>query len=112
MQEKNLKPAECIGEQAPTFQDNYGHPVGLVGAGAYGEVKLCARLRNEKDSPPFETYHDSKYIYYAVKELKPKPDSDLEKFCTKITSEFIIGHSLSHYHKNGKKPAPNILNVF
>lgn len=112
LQEKNLKPAECIGEQAPTFQDNYGHPVGLVGAGAYGEVKLCARLRNEKDSPPFETYHDSKYIYYAVKELKPKPDSDLEKFCTKITSEFIIGHSLSHYHKNGKKPAPNILNVF
>lgn len=112
LEEKNLKPAECISEQAPTFQENYGHPVGLVGTGAYGEVKLCARLRNEKDSPPFETYHDSKYIYYAVKELKPKVDSDLEKFCTKITSEFIIGHSLSHYHKNGKKPAPNILNVF
>ncbi|CAI4034606.1 hypothetical protein SMKI_11G0520 [Saccharomyces mikatae IFO 1815] len=112
LQEKNLKPEESISEQAPTFQEKYGHPVGVVGAGAYGEVKLCARSRTDKDSPSFDTYHDKKYIYYAVKEVKPKQDSDLEKFCTKITSEFIIGHSLSHYHKNGKKPAPNILKIF
>ncbi|CAI4044467.1 putative serine/threonine protein kinase KKQ8 SKDI_11G0520 [Saccharomyces kudriavzevii IFO 1802] len=112
LQEKNLKPEKCTSGEASTFQEKYGHPVGLVGAGAYGEVKLCARSRTAKDFPTFETYHDDKYIYYAVKELKPKVGSDPEKFCTKITSEFIIGHSLSHYHKNGKKPAPNILNVF
>ncbi|KOG98166.1 putative serine/threonine protein kinase KKQ8 [Saccharomyces eubayanus] len=112
LHEKNLKPAACAREEAPTFQESYGHPVGTVGAGAYGEVKVCARSRTDSDIPPFQTYHDDKFIYYAVKELKPKTNNDLERFCTKITSEFIIGHSLSHYHKNGQKPAPNILSVF
>ncbi|CAG62685.1 uncharacterized protein GVI51_M08305 [Nakaseomyces glabratus] len=100
-------------ENQPAFADLYGKCVAVVGHGAYGVVKVCARTRDEKDDlPATKTYMDSKKIYFAVKELKPRPSDPIEKFSTRITSEFIIGHSLSHYYdKNGEQSAPNILSI-
>ncbi|EJS43217.1 hal5p [Saccharomyces arboricola H-6] len=76
----------------------YGLSIGVVGAGAYGVVKICARCKTAKDVLPYSTYSNGKKLFFAVKELKPKPGDQIDKFCTRLTSEFIIGHSLSHPH--------------
>lgn len=76
----------------------YGKSIGVVGAGAYGVVKICARCKTAKDVLPYSTYSNGKKLFFAVKELKPKPGDQIDKFCTRLTSEFIIGHSLSHPH--------------
>ncbi|KAL3236564.1 putative serine/threonine protein kinase KKQ8 [Nakaseomyces bracarensis] len=100
-------------ERSSTFTDTYGRCVSVVGHGAYGVVKVCARPRTEEDAYiPVKTYMDEKRIYFAVKELKPRRTDPIEKFSTRITSEFIIGHSLSHYYeRTGEQSAPNILNI-
>lgn len=94
-----------------TFHEQYGKAIGVIGHGAYGVVKICARSKTAKDVAPFPTYSNGKRLFFAVKELRPKATDQIEKFSTRITSEFIIGHSLSHCHKRGDKLAPNILKV-
>lgn len=99
-------------EDPPTkFHDQYGKPIGVIGHGAYGVVKICSRPLNASDVEPLPTYSNGKRLFFAVKELRPKPNDQIEKFSTRITSEFIIGHSLSRCHKKGDKVAPNILKV-
>ncbi|QLL31483.1 hypothetical protein HG536_0B03460 [Torulaspora globosa] len=94
-----------------TFHEQYGKPIGVIGHGAYGVVKICARPVTAKDVSPLPTYTNGKRLFFAVKELRPKATDQIEKFSTRITSEFIIGHSLSRCHKRGDKLAPNILKV-
>lgn len=99
-------------EDPPTkFHDQYGKPIGVIGHGAYGVVKICSRPLTANDAEPYPTYSNGKRLFFAVKELRPKPNYQVEKFSTRITSEFIIGHSLSRCHKKGDAPAPNILKV-
>lgn len=99
-------------DDPPTkFQDQYGKPIGVIGHGAYGVVKICSRPLTANDVEPYPTYSNGKRLYFAVKELRPKPSDQVEKFSTRITSEFIIGHSLSRCHKKGDVVAPNILKV-
>lgn len=99
-------------KDAPTtFHEQYGKSIGVIGHGAYGVVKICARPITAKDVPPLPTYTNGKRLFFAVKELRPKATDQIEKFSTRITSEFIIGHSLSRCHKRGDKLAPNILKV-
>lgn len=99
--------------KSSNFIETYGRCVAVVGHGAYGVVKVCGRPRTEEDNHiPLKTYMDDKRVYFAVKELKPRRTDAIEKFSTRITSEFIIGHSLSHYYEpNGEQSAPNILNI-
>lgn len=97
-------------KDCPTkFYEQYGTPIGVIGHGAYGVVKICSRPKNSKDIPPLPTYSNGKRLFFAVKELRPKANDQMDKFSTRITSEFIIGHSLSH--KKGDNVAPNILRV-
>ncbi|QLG71423.1 hypothetical protein HG535_0B04650 [Zygotorulaspora mrakii] len=96
----------------PKFYEQYGKPVGLIGHGAYGVVKVCSRPKTPKDIAPFATYSSGKKLFFAVKELRPKANDQIDRFSTRITSEFIIGHSLSHCHKKGTKVSPNILTIF
>ncbi|QLQ78997.1 hypothetical protein HG537_0B03440 [Torulaspora globosa] len=104
-EEKNKKDGPA------TFHELYGKPIGVIGHGAYGIVKICARPVTTKDVSPLPTYTNGKRLFFAVKELRPKATDQIEKFSTRITSEFIIGHSLSRCHKRGDKLAPNILRV-
>ncbi|AQZ18780.1 HAL5 (YJL165C) and KKQ8 (YKL168C) [Zygosaccharomyces parabailii] len=97
-------------ENGSTFFETYGKPVGIVGHGAYGTVKVCAKLKTSKDVQPLPTFCNGNKLYFGVKELRPKPTDQIEKFSTRITSEFIIGHSLSRYQKRSKC-APNILKI-
>lgn len=96
----------------PKFCEQYGKPIGVIGHGAYGVVKVCSRAKTAKDVPPLPTYSKNQKLFFAVKELRPKPNDQIEKFSTRITSEFIIGHSLSHCSKKGGKVSPNILGIF
>lgn len=99
-------------KDCPTkFYEQYGTPIGVIGHGAYGVVKICSRPKTSKDIPPLPTYSNGKRLFFAVKELRPKANDQMDKFSTRITSEFIIGHSLSRCHKKGDKVAPNILRV-
>lgn len=38
----------------------YGKSIGVVGAGAYGVVKICARCKTAKDVLPYSTYSNGK----------------------------------------------------
>ncbi|CAI4061352.1 hypothetical protein N7582_001872 [Saccharomyces uvarum] len=95
--ENKPRPANIDTSHRPCSQ-KYGKSIGVVGAGAYGVVKICARCKTSKDTLPYSTYSSGKKLFFAVKELKPKPGDPIDKFCTRLTSEFIIGHSLSHPH--------------
>lgn len=98
---------------SPTCSEKYGKAVGVIGHGAYGIVKVCARPKTKDDIQPLPTYTNGQRLFFAVKELKPKTNADLEKFCTRVTSEFIIGHSLSQIRKgkDGIGGSSNILKV-
>ena len=95
----------------PIFCNLYGKSIGTIGQGAYGVVSVCSRPLSLRDSPPFPTFVKESKMYFAVKELKPRPSDQVEKFSTKITSEFIIGHSLSQKNKSTGRAPPNILKV-
>ncbi|CCD23056.1 protein kinase HAL5 NDAI_0B00220 [Naumovozyma dairenensis CBS 421] len=99
-------------DQLPSFAEQYGKSIGTIGHGAYGIVKVCGRPINPNfDKSPFQTFCNGQKLFFAVKELKPKQNDPIEKFSTRITSEFIIGHSLSRCHKKGDRVSPNILKV-
>ncbi|CCH63097.1 hypothetical protein TBLA_0J00990 [Henningerozyma blattae CBS 6284] len=92
-----------------TFSELYGKPIAKLGHGAYGVVKLCAKQKPQR-SINYPTYSSNSKYFFAVKELKPRPNEPLEKFSTRITSEFIIGLSLNR--SNDKhKPPKNILHI-
>ncbi|CCK69354.1 protein kinase HAL5 KNAG_0C02430 [Huiozyma naganishii CBS 8797] len=93
------------------FADQYGKIIGTIGHGAYGIVSVCARPIRHSDIPPLPTYSKNGKLFFGVKQLKPRVNESVEKFSTKITSEFIIGHSLSRPHKKGDKISPNILKI-
>lgn len=93
------------------FLDKYGKHLGIVGHGSYGIVSVSTRLVNSKDIGRLPTYCKDNKLYFGVKQLKPRNNESAEKFSTKITSEFIIGHSLSRPHKKGDKVSPNILKI-
>lgn len=95
--------------------EKYGKSIGIIGQGAYGVVKLCYKEfdRDDPNSNDNTYFHDNK-LFYAVKELKPRPDEPPKKFSTRLTSEFVIGLSLSGGNKSRRcstKSHPNILNV-
>lgn len=96
-----------------TLFQKYGKPVDIIGQGAYGVVKVCcidiSSLEDERSLD--ETYSNGQKLFYAVKELKPKNDEAREKFGTRLTSEFIIGHSLSQRGNSTQKAHPNILKM-
>ncbi|CCF58776.1 hypothetical protein KAFR_0F01790 [Kazachstania africana CBS 2517] len=106
--------------EIPAFSDLYGKSIGHIGHGAYGVVSVCARPIKYTDIPPLQAFTKEGKIFFAVKELKPRSTDQVEKFSSKITSEFIIGHSLSTSHtslnNNGTmvktSPPPNILKIF
>ncbi|CCH60378.1 hypothetical protein TBLA_0C05800 [Henningerozyma blattae CBS 6284] len=98
-----------------TFSHIYGKPIAVIGEGSYGVLKLCSRPATEKDDygSYSRTYNDGKNVYFAIKEFaRPKLYSS-KKFSTKITSEFIIGHSLNEFSQRSKKTSfyPNIFNL-
>ena len=93
------------------FVEEYGKMIGTIGHGAYGVVSVCSRPMKDTDVHPLPTFSKDNKLYFAVKHLKPRPNESVEKFSTKITSEFIIGHSLSRPHKKGDKISPNISKV-
>ncbi|SCU99620.1 LAME_0G04324g1_1 [Lachancea meyersii CBS 8951] len=96
-----------------TLFQKYGKPVGVIGHGAYGVVKVCcidtANITDERSLD--ETYVKGTKMYYAVKKLKPRTDEAKEKFGTRLTSEFIIGHALSQRGSEDHKSHPNILKM-
>ncbi|CCE61359.1 hypothetical protein TPHA_0A02770 [Tetrapisispora phaffii CBS 4417] len=97
-----------------TFEQKFGKSVGVVlGHGSYGTVRLFSKDRIESDPASFQSYCDNKKIFFAVKELKPRSNEHKDKFTTRITSEFIIGHSLSHSkNRNGiVRCHPNIVKI-
>lgn len=103
--------SETCKEVKESFSEKYGKPIGIIGHGSYGVVKVCRRPKTLKDSTkPPKTYSDNDNVYFAVKKLKPKSSDRIDKFCTRITSEFIIGYSLSHHAKD-KTTHPNILRI-
>lgn len=93
------------------FLNKYGKHLGIVGHGSYGIVSVSTRLVKSTDIGPLPTYCKDNKLYFGVKQLKPRNNESAEKFSTKITSEFIIGHSLSRPHKKGDKVSPNILKI-
>lgn len=98
------------------FCEKYGNSIGVLGQGAYGVVKLCYKPATSTELvTKAKTYLQDGKFFYAVKELKARPDESTEKFNTRLTSEFVIGLSLSGGNKS-KPPQsrghPNILNVF
>lgn len=99
------------GPKSPAvFSDLYGKSIGTIGQGAYGVVSVCSKpLINE--TPPYLSFTKDNKIFFAAKELKPRASDQIEKFSTKITSEFIIGHSLSRKNKHSGRAPPNILKV-
>ncbi|CDO91834.1 unnamed protein product [Kluyveromyces dobzhanskii CBS 2104] len=95
--------------------DKYGKSIGIIGQGAYGVVKLCYKFIDpaEPDLKDNTYFHDNK-LFYAVKELKPRTDEPPKKFSTRLTSEFVIGLSLSGGNKTRRtstRSHPNILKV-
>ncbi|SMN22322.1 similar to Saccharomyces cerevisiae YKL168C KKQ8 Putative serine/threonine protein kinase with unknown cellular role [Maudiozyma saulgeensis] len=93
------------------FSDLYGKSIGTIGQGAYGVVSVSSRPLLLDDIPPYPSFVKENRMYFAVKELKPRSSDQVEKFSTKITSEFIIGHSLSRKNKCLGRAPPNILTV-
>ena len=93
------------------FVKEYGKIIGTIGHGSYGVVSVCCRPVKDSDLHPLPTFSKDEKLYFAIKHLKPRPSESIEKFSTKITSEFIIGHSLSRPHKRGDKISPNISKV-
>lgn len=93
------------------FAEEYGKMIGTIGHGAYGVVSVCSRPMKDTDVSPLPTFSKDNKLFFGVKHLKPRVNESVEKFSTKITSEFIIGHSLSRPHKKGDKISPNILKV-
>lgn len=98
----------------PKFVNRYGSSIGVIGHGSYGTVRLSCI--DETDTHPIKsqlTYTHNKKQYFAVKELRSKPTDKIEDFSARLTSEFIIGLSLSHYHTRGARGShPNIINIF
>lgn len=96
-----------------TLNNLYGSIVGIIGRGAYGIVSISSReiRENDIDVAPC-TYSNGDRIYFAVKELRPRNSDQIQKFSTKITSEFIIGHSLSRPHKPADIVCPNMPKIF
>ena len=96
-----------------TLNNLYGNIVGVIGRGAYGIVSISSReiRENDIDIAPC-TYSKDDRIYFAVKELRPRNSDQIQKFSTKITSEFIIGHSLSRPHKPTDIVCPNMPKIF
>lgn len=107
---RRIEPLEGDEEKVPSFFEKYGKPVGIIGQGAYGIAKVCARAKTSKDIAPLPTFSNGKRLFFGVKELKPKATDKIEQFSTRITSEFIIGHSLDRCQRNSKG-APNILKI-
>ncbi|CEP64444.1 putative serine/threonine protein kinase KKQ8 LALA0_S11e04236g [Lachancea lanzarotensis] len=104
---------EQIAKKNYTLFQKYGKPVGVIGHGAYGVVKVCcidtSSVTDERSLD--ETYVKGNKMFYAVKKLKPKADEVKEKFGTRLTSEFIIGHALSQRDSEQRKSHPNILKM-
>lgn len=107
---RRIEPLEGDEKKIHGFFEKYGKPVGIIGHGAYGTVKVCARPNSPKNVQPLPTFSNGKRLFFGVKELKPKPTDRIEQFSTRITSEFIIGHSLGRCQKYSKG-APNILKI-
>lgn len=114
---KGKKSADLLRENIShphKFSDLYGKSMGIVlGHGAYGVVRLFAKETTPQENTFLNTYCNGKKLFFAVKELKPKSNEQMEKFSTRITSEFIIGHSLSHtkYKRSENRSSPNIVKV-
>ncbi|SCV01701.1 LAMI_0G13190g1_1 [Lachancea mirantina] len=105
--------AEVMAKKTYTLCEKYGKSIGVIGHGAYGTVKVVCKMiaPSEEERDITETYKVGNKLYYAVKELKPKGDEPKEKFGTRLTSEFIIGHSLSRGQNSKEGPSPNILRM-
>ncbi|AAS52567.1 AEL118Cp [Eremothecium gossypii ATCC 10895] len=97
--------------------EKYGKCIGMIGQGAYGTVWVtCRSLPQDNQTEthyPTETYERNGKLFYAIKEIKPRADEPNEKFSTRLTSEFVIGHSLSGGAGGTKRLTshPNILKV-
>ncbi|SCU96123.1 LAFA_0G04412g1_1 [Lachancea sp. 'fantastica'] len=104
---------EQIAKKNYTLFQKYGKPVGVIGHGAYGVVKVCCIDKSSvtDERSPDETFVKGNKMFYAVKKLKPKADEAKEKFGTRLTSEFIIGHALSQRGSEQRKSHPNILKM-
>ncbi|KAH3670263.1 hypothetical protein WICMUC_004916 [Wickerhamomyces mucosus] len=66
--------------------EKYGKPVGIIGKGTYGLVKLVSKVDQGSKTE----------ILYAVKELKKRDNEDIDHFSNRLTSEFVISNSLKH----------------
>ncbi|AMD20366.1 HDL378Cp [Eremothecium sinecaudum] len=113
---KNIKAKQILAEK-------YGKCIGMVGHGAYGTVWVTSKdISHANDdvsshhSPCKGTFEHNGRLFYALKELKPRVDESHEKFSTRLTSEFVIGHSLSGrlgiVNSSTFSAHPNILKVF
>lgn len=101
--------------------EKYGKCIGMVGHGAYGTVWVTSKeidsIHDDSslERPYRDTFEHNGKRYYAIKELKPRVNESHEKFSARLTSEFVIGHSLSGkigIVKASNLPAhPNILKV-
>ncbi|SCU87512.1 LADA_0E04434g1_1 [Lachancea dasiensis] len=104
---------EDMAKKNYTLFQKYGKPIGVIGHGAYGVVKVCcietSNVTDERSHD--ETFVKGSKMYYAVKKLKPKGDEPKEKFGTRLTSEFIIGHALSQRGNDKQESHPNILKM-
>lgn len=114
LQAREVSPSNTKSNSGVTkipFVEEYGKIIGTIGHGSYGVVSVCCRPVKDSDLYPLPTFSKDEKLYFAIKHLKPRPNESVEKFSTKITSEFIIGHSLSRPHKRGDKISPNISKV-
>lgn len=98
--------------------DTYGKSIGVIGHGAYGVVRVCCKaidMTSNQINICQETYCHNGKLYYAVKEIRPKSQESQEQFSTRLTSEFVIGHSLSGRRKQTNplyyNSHPNILKI-
>ncbi|AET41392.1 putative serine/threonine protein kinase KKQ8 Ecym_8098 [Eremothecium cymbalariae DBVPG len=112
---KTIKSKQLLAEK-------YGKCIGMIGHGAYGTVWVTTKSMSTplgdgstNERFPRDTYERNGKLFYAIKELKPRGDESQEKFSTRLTSEFVIGHSLSgglDRTEPGKHSShPNILKV-
>ena len=69
-----------------SFADKYGCCKEIIGKGAFGVVRICAK---KNDTNKNETL-------YAVKEFKKDRTESFEKYSKRLTSEFCISSSLKH----------------
>lgn len=67
--------------------EKYGCVEGVIGKGSYGTVSISSK------ASPDDKKHK---VYFAIKQLKQRPNESLHHFGNRVTSEFMISSSLTH----------------